>query len=71
MLTAILSLLTVLSWFLVVRSAGGFAGIAMIFFVPGYLLTYGLVYLFPKYPLQASCLQRFFCARSWARPKRA
>lgn len=54
MLIAILSLITVLSWFLVVSSAGGFAGIAMIFYVPGYLLTYGLVYLLFRQPVRAA-----------------
>lgn len=54
MLTAVLSLLTVLSWFFVVSKAGAFAPIAMIFFVPGYLLTYGLLYLLRRQPMRTA-----------------
>lgn len=54
MLTAILSLLTVLSWFFVVSNAGGFAPVAMMLYVPGYLLTYGLLYLLMRKPVRAA-----------------
>jgi hypothetical protein len=47
-LTLFLCLITVLSWFMVVSNAGGFAQIAMIMYVPGYLVVYGLMYWFMR-----------------------
>jgi len=52
MLTAILSLVTVLWWFMTVRLAGGFASIAMMMFVPAYLLIYGLMYWRMREPMR-------------------
>jgi len=53
-LTGILVIVTILTWFFAVSKAGGFAPIAMMMYVPGYLAIYGIMYWRMGQPMRAA-----------------